>query len=177
MALNNGSTSLSTGNLPNPPSNLALTSDARSAAQLQHSQSVNDTLLPTNMGNPNSNMGNQPMAASAAIQMQKAIEHQQRLRAGAVPSNPMMGGFSNQNVNPVAARQDGPMRYPAVAGPSQPSSQPEQPTAAQKVLVWRGSLIWSGMAASGKKEFQTVVYATTSNPVEWCVFFFFKSRL
>jgi len=100
------------------------------------------------------------------IQMQKALEHQQRLRAGAVASNPMMGGFSNQNVNPVAARQDGPMRYPAVAGPSQPSSQPEQPTAAQKVLVWRGSLIWSGMAASGKKEFQTMVYATTSNPVD-----------
>jgi hypothetical protein len=171
MALNNGSTSLSTGNLPNPPLNLALTPASRNVAQLQHSQSVSDTIFPTNIGNSKSNVGNQPMAASAAIQMQKAIEQQQRLRAGGVACDPMMGGFSNQNITPPAARQDGLMRYPtAAAGPSQLSPQPEQPTAAPKALVWTGSLIWSGMAPTGKKEFQTMVYATTSNPADWCVF-------
>jgi hypothetical protein len=82
-----------------------------------------------------------------------------------------MGGFSNQNINPAAVRQDGLMGYPAISGSGQPSSQPEQPTPAPKVVVWKGSLIWSGMAPSGKKELQTVVYATTTNAADWYVSF------
>lgn len=162
MTLNNGSTSLSTGNLPNAPSNLA---DARNG-QLQHSRSASDTIFPTNTSNANSNIGNQPVASST---MQKMIE-QQRLHAGTVAGS-QMGGFSNQNINPAAVRQDGPMGYPPIAGASQPSSQPEQSTPPPKAVVWKGSLIWSGTAASGKKEFRTVVYATTTNPADWYVFY------
>ncbi|KIM40452.1 hypothetical protein M413DRAFT_445910 [Hebeloma cylindrosporum] len=136
MALNNGSTSLSTGNLPSAPSNLA---DPRNA-QLQHSRSV-----------------------TAMIQMQKMIEQQQRLRSGTVAGNQIMGGFSNQNVNPAAPRQDGQMGYPPIAGPSQP---PPQPTPAQREVVWNGSLLWSGVGPSGKKELRTAVYATTTNVAE-----------
>ena len=168
MTLNNGSASLSTGNLPNAPSNLA---DARNAP-LQHSRSVSDTIFPTNPSNLNSNVGNQPMSP-AMIQMQKMMEQQQRLQAGLVAGNQIMGGFSNQNINPAAARQDAPMGYPAAAGPSQPS-QPSssQPTPAPRAIVWQGSLVWSGVAASGKKELQTVVYAATANVAEWYVSFF-----
>ena len=162
MTLNNGSTSLSTGNLPNAPSNLA---DPRNA-QLQHSRSVSDTIFPTNTGNPNANIGNQPMTSPAMIQ--KMVE-QQRLRAATVAGS-QMGGFSSQNINPAAGRQDGMMAYPAIAGPSQPSSQPEQPPAS-KMVVWKGSLIWTGMAPSGKQELRTVVYATTTNVADWYVSF------
>jgi len=165
LTLNNGSTSLSTGNLPSAPSNLA---DPRNA-QLQHSRSVSDTIFPTNTGNPNSNIGNQAMGSPAMIQMQKMVE-QQRLRAGTVAGS-QMGGFSGQNINPAAVRQDGVMGYPPIAGPSQPLSQPEQPTPASKVIVWKGSLIWSGIAPTGKKELRTVVYATTTNAADWYVFF------
>jgi len=167
MTLNNGSASLSTGSLPNAPSNLA---DPRNA-QLQHSRSVSDTIFPTNTSNLNSNLGSQPMAP-AMIQMQKMIEQQQRLHAGSVAGNQIMSGFPKQNINPAAARQDGSMGYPAIAGPSQPSQPPSQPTPTPRAIVWQGSLVWSGVAASGKKELQTVVYASTTTVAEWYVSFF-----
>ncbi|CAA7268166.1 unnamed protein product [Cyclocybe aegerita] len=122
--------------------------------------------------NPPAPTGSSPSTSatlSINMQMQKMIE-QQKSRLSAGQGSPIVGGMPNPppnpnpNPNPMAGGMN-PMGAAAgmnsMAGPSQPMVPSNNPN---PVPVWKGSLVYSGTSASGKKEVSIQAVAMTAFP-------------
>ncbi|PPQ96240.1 hypothetical protein CVT26_005567 [Gymnopilus dilepis] len=154
FGLNGGAGSLSGGNLP--PSHLVVTSDTSDAPQSQHSRSLSETTLLSGII-PSTTSAS--AAGNLSLHAQKSAD-QQRLRPSSMGNAQSSKGNSPLN---VSARTDPPR--PPLSGPSQ-SAMSEQSGAAKKnVVVWKGSLVWTGQGTGGvSKEVRANVIAYSSNP-------------
>ncbi|KAK0450014.1 hypothetical protein EV421DRAFT_1295977 [Armillaria borealis] len=119
------------------------------------------------------NAARMQMSPSAAAQMQKVIEQQNR--TGQPPPQHLGAGPSKSSPNMMANMPPGsitstpPMNvmtvgdHPPSNAAQPPQSQPQQPV---KTPVWQGTLRWSGVDANGKREMQVHVVAFAQNPAE-----------
>ncbi len=121
------------------------------------------------------NASRMQMSPSAAAQMQKVIEQQNR--TGQPPPQHLGAGPSKSSPNIMANMPPGsitstPPMNVMTSGDHPPSNaaQPPQPQSNQqpvKTPVWQGTLRWSGVDATGKREMQVHVVAFAQNPAEW----------
>ena len=102
-------------------------------------------------------------------QMQKANELQTRMIPPQMSPGHNMGQTPQKNSLSGHPDSDPASSTGFSASGSGQSSQPEH--MGNAVLVWSGSLNWSGQGTSGKKEVCTYVIATSPNPAAWCVIF------
>ncbi|KAF8899876.1 hypothetical protein CPB84DRAFT_1779598 [Gymnopilus junonius] len=153
FSLNNGTGSLSTGNLPS--SNFSGSSDINNTTQMEHSRSLSETAFPSGSTPPNTSTS----AAAVPTQMQKSTE-QQKLRPSAVGNIQATSGISHQS---ISIRPDS---SPSTAPGSSQGAQSEQSINVKKnVPVWNGFLIWNGQGPAGEpKEVRTQVIASSGNP-------------
>ncbi|KAK0204626.1 hypothetical protein DFS33DRAFT_1321669 [Desarmillaria ectypa] len=148
---------------PNPPTNNFV------PPQGMHIRSVSN---PGEVGQ-GFNAARIQMSPSAAAQMQKVIEQQNRTgqpppqHLGVGPSK----GSPNMMVNmPPSSITSAPPMNMMSAGDHPPSNaaQPPQPQSqpSVKTPVWQGTLRWSGVDSNGKREMQVHVVAFAQNPAE-----------
>jgi len=134
--------------------------------QMQHARSLSNSTFQPEPNPPNATMA----------QIQKANELQTRLLPNQMSPGHNMRMIS-QNNSPSGHPDSDPASSSGFnsASGSGPSSQPEH--VGNAVPVWTGSLNWSGLGTSGKKEVCTYIIATSPNAVAWCVTFRHESKL